>query len=351
MKRNHFQFLMGIILVMFSVITVGRLSQGSVSAQKIVNDESKATFMLMPELPKDNIGGNHLGYFNLKLSADKTRQIRIKVYNPTDKVLSITSEVKDATTDDNGGIDYLGLHKIDRNLLPEVGNDIVKMPNNLKLKPNETKWVTIKINPGKKLFAGQKLMALNLSSAETDTKSSINNKFVYAIGLVLNGTDLKKKEYKTMLSDGIKTRIIKDHKAAISIKLKNPDPKFLSNVKVTASLQNDKWHMIHYDNELKNIKIAPNSSFYDDLLLSELRLVPGLYKMTLNVKTDEYTKTIHKYVKITSSDASYINRNNYEYLKFRNIILGVLGGLILIIIVTWLLIRRKRKRRLNAKIS
>lgn len=351
MKRNSYRFLIGMVLFMFSVIAAGGLTQESVFAQKIVNDESKATFMLMPELPKDNIGGNHSGYFNLKLSANKTRRVRIKVFNPTGNILTITSEVKDATTDDNGGIDYLGLHQVNHKLLPKMGDSIVKIPKNIKLKPNETKWVTITIDPGKSLFKGQKLMALNLSSVETDTKSSVNNKFVYAIGLVLNGNDLKKNEYKMIASDGIKTRIIKDHKAAISIKIDNPDPEFLSNVKVTASLKNDKWGMIRYDNVLKNVKIAPNSSFYDDVLLKELRLVPGLYKMTLNVKTDKYTKTIHKYVKITSSDASYINRNNYAYLKFRNIILGVLGALILIIIVVWLLIRRKRKRKLDAKIS
>ncbi|WP_337962245.1 WxL domain-containing protein [Latilactobacillus sakei] len=64
---------------------------------------NKATFMLMPELPKDNIGGKQLGYFNLHIKPNQVKTIRIKVYNPTEHTINIYGQVKDATTNDNGG--------------------------------------------------------------------------------------------------------------------------------------------------------------------------------------------------------------------------------------------------------
>lgn len=94
------------------------------------------------------------------------------------------------------------------------------------------------------------------------------------------------------------------------------------------------------------------SSFYEDIPLGGKRLVPGAYQMTVIVRHAGHQQTIHKHVQISKDQARYINRYNYEYLKYRNLLLvglllisGMLGGGLIWI---W---RRKQQSALYNKIS
>lgn len=314
-----------------------------------IPEESKATFMLMPELPKDNLGGQQLGYFNLKLKANQKRVVRIKVYNPTDHSLNIYGQVVDATTNDNATINYLGQNKINTTLLTSPGSNQVTVPHKQVLPSKATKWITIKIHAPRQGFTGIKATAINLSANQFNQTATIRNTYRYAIGLIFNGRQLSKKHYQYLKSPNIKTRFLANKKAAISIKTNNPDAIYLQNVKAQIALKNQKWGFITYNTTLKNGKIAPNSSFYINLLLGGKRLVPGVYNMTMEVKSRQYTKTIHKYVAVTKSQARYINRYNAAYLRNRNLIIGCVV-VILGLIITFMGFRlRKRKRDSNAK--
>ena len=162
---------------------------------------------------------------------------------------------------------------------------------------------------------------------------------------------MKKNDYRYLQSPSIKTRFTKAKKAAINIKLNNPDPMYLEKAKIKVKLQNQKWQFIQYTTTVKNGKIAPNTSFYVDLLLGGKRLVPGTYSMTLTTQNNQYAKTLHKDVLITASQAKYINSLNAAYLRNRNWILG--GVAITLVIIGGIFFRvhrvRKRKRDLHAK--
>ncbi|MGO0141281.1 WxL protein peptidoglycan domain-containing protein [Latilactobacillus sakei] len=311
---------------------------------------NKATFMLMPELPKDNIGGKQLGYFNLHIKPNQVKTIRIKVYNPTEHMINIYGQVKDATTNDNATVDYLGSHSIDKHLLKKPGSRLVTVPKKTSLPAGATKRIAIKIKTNDS-FKGTKATAINLSADQFNQKSAVKNAYRYAIGLILNGQQLEKRDYWYLESPSIKTRFTQAGKAAISVKLNNPDPVYLEKAKVKIKLQNQKWGFIQYTTSVKNGKMAPNTSFYIDLLLGGKRLVPGTYDMTLTTKSSQYTKTIHKDVLITASQAKYINGLNAAYLRNRNWILG--GIAITLVIIGGVFFRvhrvRKRKRDLHAK--
>lgn len=337
-----------LLIALATVLLIASPVNAKAKAKKQnIPTESKATFMLMPELPGDNLGGDHLGYFNLSMKKQKTREVRLKLFNPTSHSMTVYGQVKNATTNDNGSVDYLGTNRINTQLLPQPGSELVTVPKKTKLQPNETKWLTVKIKRGAQLFKGQKATAINLSAYQFNQNTTIKNHFVYAIGLILNGQKLAKTDYKKIESPKIKTRFVVK-KAAISVRIDNPDPTYLTKATIDVTLQNKKWGLIKYQSSRKNRKIAPNSSFYDNLMLGGKRLVPGVYQMTLTVKSAQYQRTIHKYVKITKSDASYINRYNYEYLKNRNLIL--LGIVCLLVIIGTIVgFRFRRKRDLNAK--
>lgn len=351
MRKNWRCFLITVVLLVL-VLTFGF---GNVqAAQKKGTTKlpavNKATFMLMPELPKDNIGGNQLGYFNLRLKQDQTRKVRIKVYNPTKHTINIYGQVENATTNDNATVDYLGTNQTDRSLLKQPGSQWVSVPKMTSLPAGATKYIDIKVKATNN-FKGVKATAVNLSANQFNQKTAVKNAYRYAIGLILNGQKLTQSNYQYLQSPSIKTRFTKAKKAAISVKVNNLDPMYLEKAKFKVELQNQKWHLVRYETTLKNGKVAPKTSFYIDMLLGGKRLVPGTYSMTLTTKNNRYTKRIHKDVLITASQAKYINSLNAAYLRNRNLILG--GLAIMLAVSGGVVFRiyrvRKRKRDLHAK--
>ncbi|MSD84529.1 DUF3324 domain-containing protein [Lactobacillus curvatus] len=340
-----------LLIIMTTVCLTLILGSGAVQAAKkkttTIPAENKATFMIMPELPTDNLSSAKAGYFNLHLKKHQKKTVRIKVYNPTNQAINIYGQVKDATTNDDATIDYLGTQKIDTQLLKHPGSELVSVPKKTVLPVGATKWITIKIN-NQSNFRGIKATAINLSATQFNQSSAVKNAYRYAIGLILNGQSLPSKDYQYLQSPRIKTRFVANRKAAISIRLNNPDPMYLQKAKMQVTLKNQKWHFIKYERTLKNGKIAPNSSFYLNLLLGGKRLVPGTYKMKLHIASKQYTKNINKYVVITKSQARYINRYNAAYQLYRNWILG--SGLVVILIGSWIGFKvLRRKRDSNAK--
>lgn len=175
-------------------VTLG-LSSGVTQAAKHkgmkIPAESKATFMIMPELPQDNIGGNHLGYFNLRMKTGQERSVRVQIYNPTSETLNIYRQIKDATTRENASVDYYGNMLPNRKLLTDPGSQYVSVDKKIVLPAGATKWITIKVRT-KHPFRGVKATAVNLSSMQANQKSAVKNIYRYAIGVVLTGEKIGK---------------------------------------------------------------------------------------------------------------------------------------------------------------
>ncbi|MCM1572035.1 DUF916 and DUF3324 domain-containing protein [Latilactobacillus sakei subsp. carnosus] len=350
--RKYCRYVLVMITLIGVIMTLGIGTAQAAKKKSLIKlpAANKATFMIMPELPKDNIGGKQLGYFNLHVKPNQTKTVRIKVYNPTEHTINIYGQTKDASTNDNASVDYLGSHPVDKKLLKQPGSQLVTVPKKTSLPAGATKRIVIKIKTNDS-FKGTKATAINLSANQFNQTSAVKNAYRYAIGLILNGQSVKKNDYRYLQSPSIKTRFTKAKKAAINIKLNNPDPMYLEKAKIKVKLQNQKWQFIQYTTTVKNGKIAPNTSFYVDLLLGGKRLVPGTYSMTLTTQNNQYAKTLHKDVLITASQAKYINSLNAAYLRNRNWILG--GVAITLVIIGGIFFRvhrvRKRKRDLHAK--
>lgn len=346
MRIKRWRCLLAIVVVLGVVLG---LSSGATQAAKHkgmkIPAESKATFMIMPELPKDNLGGDHLGYFNLQMKPGVQRSVRVQVYNPTDETIHIVGQIKDATTKENAEVDYYGSAKPNRNLLVDPGSRYVSVPKQTVLPAGATKWITInaKINHQ---FKGTKATAINLSAIQAHQKSAVKNAYRYAIGMVLTGQKVSSKAYHFIETPSIKTTFTKDQKAVIRVKVNNPDPMYLKHAQMKVKLQNDKWQFIQYAQTVENGKVAPSSDFNLDVLLGGKRLVAGTYRLTLTTKNDRYTKTVHRNVLITKTQAKYINRLNAAYLRNRNLIL--VGSTMVFIIIVGLIsysVRRARKRK------
>lgn len=305
----------------------------------------KVTFMIYPELPKDNLGGRKFGYFNLRLKPSTEKTVRIKVMNPTDKTVTVKANVRDAQTAGNGRIDYLSTKPVSKHILAQPGSQFLTVKPQLTVKPGAEKWLSIKINMPEKPFKGKKAMAVNLS-AMGPTGGSVNNRYVYAVGVTLNGTKIIKKDLKHLEMPTMQAGFV-HKKAALQFKVLNPDPVFLKKGRLSIKLTNQKIGFFKYQLALKKMHIAPNSKFDVNLMLDGQRLVPGKYTMIASFKSDQYQKQIKKSVKITKTDAKYINEHNLDYQRRRKIIIvfETICVLLVIGIIYYIKVYRARSKQ------
>ena len=173
-------------------------------------------------------GGNKLGYFNLKLKPNTEKTLKIKVFNPTNKPIKVKVSAKDAQTADDGRIDYLSDDPVSKQLLPEPGGQYVHFKLQVVVPANTQKWVNVNVKMPDTAFKGKKAFAINLA-AMGPTGGSINNRYVYAVGVTLNGRKLPRKELHHLQMPTMQTGFV-DKKAALQFKVNNPDPIFSKRV-------------------------------------------------------------------------------------------------------------------------
>ncbi|WP_436667920.1 DUF916 and DUF3324 domain-containing protein [Latilactobacillus sakei] len=304
--------------------------------------KQKVTFMIYPEIPKDNLGGNKLGYFNLKLKPNAEKTLKIKVFNPTNKPITVKVSAKDAQTADDGRIDYLSDDPVSKKLLPEPGSQYVHFKLQVVVPSNAQKSVNVKVKMPNTAFKGKKALAINLA-AMGPTGGSINNRYVYAVGVTLNGTKMATEKLHRIEMPKMQTGFV-DKKAALQFKVTNPDPVFLKKGHLSIKLTNQKLGFFNYKLDLKKMHIAPNSTFNANLLLGGKRLVAGRYTMVAHFKSDQYQHQIKKTVQITKTDARYINEHNPNYQKRRRILLVAVTICALLIVISIYNIRKHGSR-------
>ncbi|XEO94587.1 WxL protein host-binding domain-containing protein [Latilactobacillus sakei] len=338
-----------VFILVITVIFIVDSAEVSAKSNRIRAPKSQVepiTVQVLPVLPSDNIGGSHLGYYVLPANKRKKRYEKLKLFNPTNQALKVRFRVVDATTNDNGSVDYTGQNKVDPTLLKEPGSELIKTPVAITLKPKQLKEVALEINQLASTFRGQKATAVNvLASGINNQQSSIQNQYNYAIGVILQGKSLSKKALKKLNLSGIKVRLIGNKKPAISIRLTNPDATYLKETKLTLRLVNQRYSFFNYQMTQKDLKIAPNSKFYEDVLLGGKRLVPGVYKLTMTTNNERYHWTTSQYVKITKNQARFINMNNDQYLKKKKQLIEITISVLMLSILMALFYRfRERKK-------
>lgn len=306
------------------------------------DSKQKVTFMIYPEIPKDNLGGNKLGYFNLKLKPKAEKTLKIKVFNPTDKPITVNVSAKDAQTADDGRIDYLSDDPVAKKLLPSPGSHYLQFKPRVVVPSKSQEWVNVKVKMPATDFKGKKALAINLA-AMGKNGGSINNRYVYAVGVTLNGTKLPAKKLQRLAMPKMKTGFV-DKKAALQFKVTNPDPVFLKKGHLSIKLTNQKLGFFNYKLDLKKMHIAPNSTFNANLLLGGKRLVAGRYTMVAHFKSDQYQRQIKKTVQITKTDARYINDHNAAYQKKRQLTIIVISVCVVLGVILVYYIQKHRSR-------
>lgn len=308
-----------------------------------------AGVQIYPELPKNNIGGQTLGYFNLRNSTRKQQTVRIKVHNPENKATKVTVHFTNAVTRNGGQADYTGLKKPNRKLLPTPATKQLSAVKQLRLAPFATKWLKIHVAPSATTFKGRKAAAVVLTNKTKQQDVSIQNNYVYVVGITLNGRKLKPAQFKRFKIKQVQPQV-KGSQAKLRTKLVNPDPMYLKKGNLKLTFQNKKWALTKYTAHKKNVTAAPSSDFWVNTKLGGKRLVPGDYRLTVNWRNDQYHKKTVKQVHITKKTAYFINSHNQAWQKRRRLLIGLAIAAVVVVagVIAGIIWRRRTRPRGNS---
>lgn len=325
-----------IFLNISCILIYAGYNQQAVEA-KSWTSENHAALLVQPILPKDNVGGQSRGYFDLPASA-QSRLLKVHVFNTTATPLTVRTKIVEAGTLDNGVIDYSGQQPLNHDLLPHPGIQYMTVAKQTVIPAQTGVDLTIKVAPFN--FTGVKASALKLAVITNQENSSIQNQYVYGIAIILNGKKVVKKQSPKVQALKVNPRMNRQEKPVLSVNLANQQAAFIHQSQMQVQLQNQRWGLVTYSKNRSQVSVAPKTAFNYDLPLAGKRLVPGMYQMTIQINGQLQKEQT---VKITKNAAQLINQQNVAYLKRRNLIwLG--SGVIVLIIIGFAVSKRRHNR-------
>lgn len=308
------------------MLAVGSLSLFLATTSKVnaATDATSeaATFTIRPQLPTDNIGGSSLGYFNLQLKAGQVRSESIQIYNPTKQTITVELAVVNGQTETDGRISYQPLTKTNRQLLPQPGSSYVSIPESVKIAAGQAENVPINIHTKKQLFAGTKLAAINIYSAADTSIGAVENRFVYTVGLVLNGKKLVPANLQQLALTKVTLVQKKKLPRSFEFRVVNADPLLIEDGQAQLKLRHQLFGFLNYQVTKKSLKIAPDSSFKLNWDLSGYRLTSGYHQLTFNFKTNDYREQRVRYLLVKQGKAQLVSKKQYQQHQQVSLILA-----------------------------
>ncbi|EOJ68418.1 DUF916 and DUF3324 domain-containing protein [Enterococcus faecalis] len=275
------------------------------SGGKAFAEATGANFSVAPVLPENQI--EDVSYFSLSPIFNQAQKIDVTVYNSSTKDVTVTCDVANATTNDNGMPNYQITDKKRDSSLKLGFSDIAHVIEpTITLKSGENKKVTVEINYPNQLNG---TMLGGLTFKEITEKNSKNkgvtNRYLYSIAVKING-EISTEKKSIKLNEVIPEQ--RNYRNYIHANLQNPTSSIIKKLDVKATVTNEKSGTT-YKSESTNLKMAPNSNFNYGISLGETALKPGKYKIEITGSADGKAFLFKKNFDITNETAKQLNKN------------------------------------------
>ncbi len=294
-------------------------------------------------------------YFDLKMTPGQKQDISLTVHNSGDKEMTIFITPNNATTNQNGVIDYSEEKaKIDSSLKIPL-TSIISGKQEVKLNPNETKQVPFTIQMPEKEYNGDILGGFYIQKKtdadenKKDESVQIKNQYSYVIGIRLNETD-------TVVDPTLKLNQIKpalqNYRTAVTANIQNVESTIINDLDINASVTKQNSETILHETNKKGLSMAPNSNFDYPINWDNEQLNPGKYTVHIEAKTGDKDWNFDKNFEIKSETSNKLNKEAVEVVKSQpNWILIItlsIGGIILIGgALIFLIVKNEKKKRLE----
>lgn len=335
---------LGLILVLAIWLT----PQTMVAAAQ--SDDS-TDFEVKPLFPEEQVDTT-LNYFNLAYQKNSTHVIKMQVQNFASKTITVRVSLRNAYTQDGGGIDFTPQTKT---LDPSLKHPLTTLitlhqgDKKLKLGPKQSRIISATVKMPKERFDGMIYGDWRFVEHPKVPKTKggmITSNYAYSVGIVLRGQNYqvfpKVKYAKT-------TPMLFNRHPALGVTLRNIAPMAISKANVAVAIGRSGGEVRTFN--ANNFMIAPNSRIVFPISWSYDVLKAGTYQIKVTLKglntqnRFPVSWTFTKTMQVNNSQAKTINnravKKPINYWFYATIVCGVflvlsLGGLI------WTFILRPR---------
>lgn len=312
---------------------------------------AELNFSVEPIIP-ENQRDKKKTYFDLLVKPASTQTIAVNLRNDTENEVIVEPEIHSAITNLNGVVEYGKESKNKDETLKYDLRDLVKVEKEIKIPSKTAVNVPFTINVPTEQFDGILAGGITFKEKETEAGNkenskgkglSIENRYAYVVGLVLNETNTKL-ESELRLNKITPSQI--NARNVINVNLQNPVSKYLNRLKVEAKVSKKGSNKPIITSKKEKMQMAPNSNFDYPISLEGQPLKAGNYTLEIVAVSNDDKWNWKKDFTIKAEDAKKLNETDVTIKKDYTWILYLVGlALIIIVFFLLLLVRKNKKRR------
>ncbi|EMA6344131.1 DUF916 and DUF3324 domain-containing protein [Bacillus cytotoxicus] len=316
----------------------------------ITTHAAEMKFAVTAVIPENQIDKNQT-YFDLKMKPGQKQTLQVQMKNDTDKEVVVETHANTAVTNSNGITDYSMTDPQFDSTLKNPFSKIAKVEKETKIPAKSTVTLDVNIEMPKELFDGVILGGLYFKEKE-DKKAKgksdnvqIENKYAYAIGVVLRETD-------TEVKPDLKLNEIKpgqvNARNVVTANLQNTKAAMLKHLTVDAKVYTEKGKNVLHETKKEDLRMAPNSNFDYAISWENKALEPGTYRLEMKATDGDQKWEWTKKFTIKGDKAKELNETAVEAQKdytMYYIVGGIVLFVLLLILMFWLGRRSQNKKQ------
>lgn len=294
---------------------------------------------MQPVYPSNQIVKN--GILNPRVKPGTKQNLSFNIINLSNQDEKITVQPNTAITSGGPAIDYShNKYNYDKSLKYNFGQIFSPKKLDLTVKSNKPTKVTFTANIPKNKFKGLLMGGFYITTSQisynTNSSTSLNNKYTYAMPVIMREDNVKSVP-KLSLGDVTNGNSFKT--PIITSSISNKEPAMIDRMSLDTTIKDPNSNTILHKKSDNN-SVAPNSNFkYVTPIDNKDNLDPGKYHIKIIAKSPEGKWILEKDFTVTVGQylGTIIQNNQWIWLILALIIL-------LIISLIGYLIYRKRRR-------
>ena len=284
------------------------------------------------------------GYYDLMMQPGQEQELEISFSNNTDKPVIIEASINGAKTNRNGLVEY-GDSSIENDAsLKNDFKEIVKGPEKINLKANETKDIKYSIQMPKEKYDGLIVGGLQFVKKMENDKAEgtqIVNRYAYVVPIILRETeitltpDLKFNQVSATSENG---------RNSIVLNFSNIVATYVKDVTVDVSVTKKGSSDVLYSRKQNAMLMAPNSFMDFYVSLNGEKMIAGKYTAHVLVTgsdkewqwEEDFTITEKEAKKFNEQDVNLSDEGNFNW----QIVLIILA-IVVAFVAIFLMINKK----------
>lgn len=314
----------------------GQTTHATVSGQE-------GDFEVRPVLSDGQVNTT-VNYFDLLFKKASTQTIKMQVYNNNDHTIQVKTAIRDAFTQDGGGIQFASDAKSKGAFGKVKLSSIAKVDKQdrlISVKSGETKTVSATVKMPKNNFSGLiygDWYFIQKQKQKKEKSTGVRGNYAYSVGIALRGKNYE--VHPQLKYKGTSPMLYRRH-PAMGIKITNIKPMVLSNVAIKAVIVRKGFNESKRMFTASGAKIAPDSTLTIPINWGYDQMKSGTYKIKAKIVGHSHvnnlpmTWTFTKTFKVSNKQAKVMNEqavkkpvNKWTYVATASGILTlILGGM------------------------